>query len=118
MSDDWTIDVSRRIRRLPPYLFGRLNAMLLEKRRHGVDVIDLGMGNPSDPSPPDVVDKLCETVRDGRTHRYSKSIGIYNLRREVARLYDRIYDVKLDPDTEIVATIGSLSSLPTLTEIV
>ena len=55
MSDDWKIDVSARIRRLPPYLFGRLNAMLLDKRQKGVDVIDLGMGNPSDPSPRDVV---------------------------------------------------------------
>lgn len=107
VSDDWKIDVSARIRRLPPYLFGRLNAMLLAKRQQDVDVIDLGMGNPSDPSPKDVVEKLCETARDGRTHRYSKSIGIYNLRREVARLYDRVYGVKLDPDTEIVATIGS-----------
>ncbi len=107
MSNDWKIDVSDRIRRLPPYLFGRLNAMLLAKRQQDVDVIDLGMGNPSDPSPKDVVDKLCETARDARTHRYSKSIGIYNLRREVARLYDRVYGVKLDPDKEIVATIGS-----------
>ena len=107
MTDDWKIDVSARIRRLPPYLFGRLNAMLLAKRQQDVDVIDLGMGNPSDPSPADVVEKLCETARDGRTHRYSKSIGIYNLRREVARLYDRVYGVKLDPNTEIVATIGS-----------
>ena len=107
MSDDWKIDVSARIRRLPPYLFGRLNAMLLAKRQQGVDVIDLGMGNPLDPSPKDVVEKLCESVRDGRTHRYSKSIGIYNLRREVARLYERVYGVTLDPNKEVVATIGS-----------
>jgi len=104
---DWSIDVSQRIRRLPPYLFGRLNARLLEKRRAGVDVIDLGMGNPSDPAPPDVIEKLCETARDERTHRYSKSIGIYHLRREVAALYDRLYGVKLDPDSEVIATIGS-----------
>jgi len=107
VSGDWKIDVSARIRRLPPYLFGRLNAMLLAKRQQGVDVIDLGMGNPADPSPRNVVEKLCETARDGRTHRYSKSIGIYNLRREVARLYDRVYGVSLDPNTEIIATIGS-----------
>jgi len=81
--------------------------MLLAKRQQGVDVIDLGMGNPLDPSPKDVVEKLCESVRDGRTHRYSKSIGIYNLRREVARLYERVYGVTLDPNKEVVATIGS-----------
>ena len=107
MSEDWGIDVSPRIRRLPPYLFGRLNALLQEKRRAGVDVIDLGMGNPSDPAPAEVVEKLCETVRDPRTHRYSKSIGIYNLRKEVALLYERLYGVHLDPDREVIATIGS-----------
>ncbi len=107
MSEEWKIEVSPRIRRLPPYLFGRINALLLEKRRAGVDVIDLGMGNPSDPAPANVVDKLCETVRDSRTHRYSKSIGIYNLRREVARLYERLYGVQLDPASEVVAVIGS-----------
>jgi alanine-synthesizing transaminase len=107
VSNAWKIEVSQRIQRLPPYLFGRLNAMLLEKRRTGVDVIDLGMGNPTDPTPKAVVEKLCESARDGRTHRYSKSSGIYNLRREMANLYKRVYDVQLDPDTEIIATIGS-----------
>ena len=107
MSEDWKIDVSPRIRRLPPYLFGRLNALLLEKRRAGVDLIDLGMGNPTDATPADVVNKLCEAAHDSRTHRYSKSIGIYNLRREVALLYERLYGVDLDPNTEVIATIGS-----------
>jgi len=107
VSEEWTIDVSQRIRRLPPYLFGRLNALLLEKRRAGVDVIDLGMGNPSDPAPADVIEKLCETAHDPRAHRYSKSIGIYNLRREVALLYDRLYGVALDPADEVIAIVGS-----------
>jgi len=107
VSQEWNIDVSERIRRLPPYLFGRLNALLLEKRRAGVDAIDLGMGNPSDPSPADVVEKLCETARDARTHRYSRSSGIYHLRREVAELYDRLYGVELDPAGQVIATLGS-----------
>jgi alanine-synthesizing transaminase len=107
VTEDWKIDVSPRIRRLPPYLFGRLNALLLEKRRAGVDLIDLGMGNPTDATPHEVVEKLCESVRDTRTHRYSKSIGIYNVRREVALLYDRLYGVQVDPNTEVIATIGS-----------
>ena len=107
MSEEWVIDVSARIRRLPPYLFGRLNAMLLDKRRAGVDVIDLGMGNPSDPAPEKVIEKLCETAHDTRAHRYSKSIGIYNLRREVALLYERRYGVRLDPASEVIAVVGS-----------
>ena len=107
MSESWSIDVSPRIRRLPPYLFGRLNALLQAKRRDGVDVIDLGMGNPSDPPPSEVIDKLCETAHDVRAHRYSKSIGIYHLRREVALLYDRLYGVSLDPGSEVIAVVGS-----------
>jgi len=107
VSDEWTIDVSQRIRRLPPYLFGRLNALMSEKRRQGVDLIDLGMGNPSDPPPANVIEKLCETARDARSHRYSKSIGIIQLRREVAKLYQRTYGVHLDPEREVIATVGS-----------
>jgi alanine-synthesizing transaminase len=107
VSETWNIDVAARLRRLPPYLFGRLNEVKLRKRREGVDVIDLGMGNPSDPPPREVVAKLCESARDPRTHRYSQVIGIPNLRREVVRLYERLYKVSLDPETEVVATIGS-----------
>jgi len=103
----FTIDVSSRIRRLPPYLFARLNALKADKRRAGADVIDLGMGNPIDPSPDFVIDKLAEASRDARNHRYSASVGIYNLRREVALKYKRRYGVELDPNTEVVATIGS-----------
>jgi len=107
VSDEWTIGVSPRIRRLPPYLFGRLNALMLEKRRQGMDLIDLGMGNPTDAPTDEVVEKLCETARDPKAHRYSKSVGIYHLRREVALLYERLYGVQLDPNTEVLATVGS-----------
>jgi len=106
-NEPFTIDVSTRIRRLPPYLFARLNALKAEKRRGGADVIDLGMGNPIDPSPDFVIEKLAEAAKDARNHRYSVSIGLYNLRREVSRKYKRLYNVDLDPDREIVATIGS-----------
>lgn len=98
---------SERIKRLPPYLFGRLNALKLKKRRAGIDIIDLGMGNPMDGAPQQVVDKLLEASADPRNHRYSASKGIYNLRREMARKYDRRFNVSLDPETEVLATIGS-----------
>ena len=107
MSEEWTIDVSTRIRRLPPYLFGKLNALRHEKRVAGVDVIDLGMGNPHDPPPEIVVDKLCESARDPRVHGYSRSAGLPNLRAEVARLYKKLYNVSLDPETEVIALVGS-----------
>ena len=103
----FTIEVSSRIKRLPPYLFARINALKAAKRQAGHDVIDLGMGNPIDPSPDFVIDKLAEAAHDARNHRYSVSVGLYNLRREVARKYKRRYGVDLDPETEVVATIGS-----------
>lgn len=105
--DDWKIDVSDRIRRLPPYLFGEINARKYAKRRQGIDIIDLGMGNPSDPTPAPIVDKLCEASRDPRNQRYSVSKGIYNLRREIALMYKSRHGVELDPETEVIATIGS-----------
>lgn len=101
------IEVSQRIQRLPPYLFARLNKMKYEKRVQGVDIIDLGMGNPTDPTPEIVVKKLAEAARDPRNHRYSMPQGIAGLRREVAHKYHDKYGVDLDPDTEIIATIGS-----------
>jgi len=107
VTDEWTIDVADRIRRLPPCLFGELNAVKYQKRRAGVDIVDLGMGNPMDPTPEMIVDKLCEAARDTRNHRYSASAGIFNLRREVARTYEKLYGVSLDPATEVIATIGS-----------
>ncbi len=91
----------------PPYLFARINKMKYEKRVAGVDIIDLGMGNPTDPTPECVVDKLKEAAVDPRNHRYSVSNGIAGLRREVAIKYKKKYDVDLDAETEVIATIGS-----------
>jgi alanine-synthesizing transaminase len=106
-SQPFKIDVSQRIQRLPPYLFGRINKMKYEKRVAGVDIIDLGMGNPTDPTPDCVVEKLAEAAKDPRNHRYSVSNGIAGLRREVAIKYKNNYGVELDPETEVIATIGS-----------
>jgi alanine-synthesizing transaminase len=101
------IDVSSRIQRLPPYLFGRINKMKYDKRVAGIDIIDLGMGNPTDPTPKSVVEKLQEAALDPRNHRYSVSNGIAGLRKEVSIRYKKRYDVTLDPESEIIATIGS-----------
>ncbi len=104
---DFTIPVADRVRRLPPYLFGRINALKTEKRAEGVDVIDLGMGNPTDPPDPLIRNKLAEAVEDPRNHRYSVSSGISNLRREVAARYWKRHGVRLEPDDEVIACIGS-----------
>ena len=101
------IEVADRVKRLPPYLFGKINDLKYRKRRAGIDVIDLGMGNPTDTPDPLVIDKLCEAARDERNHRYSVSNGLYNLRREVALRYARRHGVHLDPDTEVLAGLGS-----------
>lgn len=103
----FTVPVADRVKRLPPYLFGKINDLKYRKRRAGVDIIDLGMGNPTDAPDPAIITKLCEAAADPRNHRYSASAGILNLRREVAIKYDRRYQVKLDPHTEVIATIGS-----------
>src|SRR5215510_3319188 len=100
------VSVADRVRRLPPYLFGKINALKYAKRRAGVDVIDLGMGNPTDVPEPAIVEKLCEAARDERNHRYSVSTGLYNLRREVALRYARRHLVHLEPDTEVLAGLG------------
>src|SRR3954452_6641992 len=114
MSDTFKIEVSSRISRLPPYLFARINKMKYDKRVAGEDVIDLGMGNPTDPTPRCVVEKLQEAVLDPRNHRYSVSNGIAGLRKEVAKKYKQKYGVTLDPETEIIATIGSKESFSLL----
>ncbi len=101
------IEPAQRIKRLPPYLFGRLNALKLAKRQAGADIIDLGMGNPSDPTPKIVIDKLCEAAQDPRNHRYSASRGIKGLRKEIAIKYEKRWNVQLDPETEVLACIGS-----------
>jgi len=106
-NDEYRIEPALRITRLPPYLFGRINALKLAKRQQGADIIDLGMGNPADSAPQIVIDKLCEAARDPRNHRYSASKGIKNLRAEMAKKYARKWDVDLDPDTEVLACIGS-----------
>ncbi len=105
--NEYGIPVSTRLLRLPPYLFGRLNAAKHRKRRAGIDVIDLGMGNPSDPTPRPIVEKLCEAAHDVRNQRYSVSVGIHNLRREITRRYAKTRSVEVDPETECVVTVGS-----------
>jgi len=101
------IQVSHRLERLPPYMLGKIKKLTYEKRRAGLDVIDLNMGNPKDPTPEVIVDKLRQAVADPRNHRYSASAGVPNLRRELALKYKRRWDVDLDPSTEVIATIGS-----------
>lgn len=101
----------RRIDDLPPYVFGEINRRRAEARRAGIDVIDLGFGNPNIPSPPGVVDKLVEAARQGKNHRYSASRGIPNLRKAVADRYERAWGVTLDPETEVINTIGAKEGL-------
>ncbi|GAA4531635.1 LL-diaminopimelate aminotransferase [Chelativorans composti] len=96
-----------KIRRLPPYVFEQVNKLKAAARARGADIIDLGMGNPDLPTPKSIVDKLCEVVRDPRTHRYSASKGIAGLRKAQANYYARRFGVKLNPDTQVVATLGS-----------
>jgi alanine-synthesizing transaminase len=98
---------SARMHLLPPYIFGELNRIKAEKCAAGIDVIDFAMGNPVDPTPAFVIEELCRAARDPRNHRYSVANGIPELRREAAAFYARRYGVKLDPETEIIATIGS-----------
>jgi alanine-synthesizing transaminase len=96
-----------RIKRLPPYVFAEVNRLKAAARARGADIIDLGMGNPDLPTPQHIVDKLVETVSKPRTHRYSASKGIPGLRRAQAAYYERRFGVKLDPETQVVATLGS-----------
>ncbi len=103
----FSIPVAERVKRLPPYLFGKINKLKYEKRVAGVDVIDLGMGNPTDPPDPLIRRKLAEAANDPRNHRYSVSSGIANLRKEVAARYWKKFGVRLDPDEEVIACLGS-----------
>jgi alanine-synthesizing transaminase len=100
-----------RIKRLPPYVFGVVNKLKMDLRHEGHDIIDLGMGNPDQPTPQHIVDKLTEAAQDGRNHRYSLSRGIPGLRKAVCAWYKRKFDVDLDPETEAIATIGSKEGL-------
>src|SRR3954466_4091321 len=101
----------RRITGLPPYVLAEIDALKMAARRAGEDVIDLAFGNPDIPSPDAAVDKLAEAVHNPRNHRYSSSRGIPKLRAAVASLYDRKFNVELDPDTEVVTTIGAKEGL-------
>lgn len=101
----------RRIERFPPYVFAVVNELKAAARRAGEDVIDLGMGNPDIPTPDGIVDKLVEAARNPRNHRYSASRGIPKLRQAIADWYERSYDVAIDPETEVIATIGAKEGL-------
>ena len=105
-----------RIQRLPPYIFEEVNRIKAKLRGRGVDVIDFGMGNPDMPTPKHIVDKLCETARNPRAHRYSASKGIPGLRKAMANYYGRRFGVKLNPDTEVIATLGSKEGFANLAQ--
>jgi alanine-synthesizing transaminase len=100
-----------KVDRIPPYTLSIVNELKLEARRAGRDVIDLGFGNPDLPTPPHIVQKLVEAARDPRNHRYSSSRGLPNLRRAIARWYQRRYGVELDQDREVINTIGAKEGL-------
>jgi len=103
----------RRITALPPYVFTVIDTLKVEARRAGRDVVDLGFGNPDLPSPDVAVDKLAEVARNPRNHRYSSSRGIPKLRRAAADLYERRFGVTLDPETQVIQTIGAKEGFPT-----
>lgn len=105
-----------RIKRLPPYVFEVVNRLKAKARAEGRDIIDFGMGNPDMPTPSHIVEKLVETIRNPRTHRYSTSRGIPGLRKAQAGYYERRFGVKLNPDTEIIATLGSKEGLANLAQ--
>lgn len=101
----------QRIERLPPYVFNIIGELKSQARARGEDIIDFGMGNPDQPTPQHIVDKLVETVQRGDTHRYSQSKGIPRLRRAICNWYKTRYDVDLDPSTEAIVTLGSKEGL-------
>jgi alanine-synthesizing transaminase len=105
-----------RIRRLPPYVFEEVNRIKARLRGQGVDIIDFGMGNPDMPTPKHIVDKLIETARDPKAGRYSASKGIVGLRRAMAGYYKRRFGVTLNPDTEVIATLGSKEGFANLAQ--
>ncbi len=100
-----------KLNRLPPYVFAEVNELKHEARRRGEDVIDLGMGNPDLPTPSHVVEKICEAAHNPRNHRYSSSRGVPNLRAAMSEWYARRHGVELDPESEIIAVIGSKEGL-------
>jgi alanine-synthesizing transaminase len=102
---------SKRLDRLPPYLFGTLNELKLKLRQQGEDVIDLAMGNPDSPPAPHIAEKLREVTLDSKAHRYSASKGIRNLRKAICRHYQKRFEVELDWETEAIGVIGSKEGL-------
>lgn len=104
-------DQFNRISRLPPYVFNIIGELKQAARARGEDVIDFGMGNPDQPTPKHIVDKLTETAQRGDTHRYSQSRGIPRLRKAICDWYKRRYDVDLNPETEAIVTLGSKEGL-------
>ncbi len=111
MNEGHPIRFADRMDQLPPYLFGMINKLRMQKRWQGDDVIDLGMGNPADPTPETVTRKVCEVIADPKTHRYPVADGLKQLRREIAKAYRDDYGVALDSDTEVICTIGSKEGL-------
>jgi alanine-synthesizing transaminase len=105
-----------RIKRLPPYVFAEVNALKSKARAAGADIIDFGMGNPDQPPPQHVIDKLAETLADPRAHRYSTSRGIPGLRRALCAYYARRFGVELDPEREAIVTLGSKEGLANLAQ--
>jgi alanine-synthesizing transaminase len=105
-----------KVKRLPPYVFEQVNKVKARLRADGVDIIDFGMGNPDLPVPQHIVDKLIETAKKPRSNRYSASRGIPGLRRAMAAYYDRRFNVKLNPETEIVTTLGSKEGFANLAQ--
>jgi alanine-synthesizing transaminase len=103
-----------RLKRLPPYVFAEVNAMKARARAAAEDIIDLGMGNPDQPTPQHIVDKLVEAARNPRAHRYSMSRGIPGLRKALAGYYQRRFGVDLDPESECIVTLGSKEGLANL----
>jgi len=100
-----------KLNRLPPYILAEVIDLMMAARREGEDIIDLGMGNPDLPTPPHVVEKICEASRDPRNHRYSASRGIPNLRAAITEWYERRHGVSLDPEREAIAVIGAKEGL-------
>jgi alanine-synthesizing transaminase len=111
MNDDFY-----RIKRLPPYVFAEVNKMKAAARASGCDIIDFGMGNPDSAPPAHVIDKMRETLKDPKVHRYSLSRGIQGLRRAQAGYYQKRFGVELDPEAEVVVTIGSKEGLANMAQ--
>ena len=107
MDQKFEIRFADRMNQLPPYLFGMINKIKMERRWKGDDIIDLGMGNPIDPTPDKVTGKLCDVAIDPKIHRYPVAGGMKNLKREIALYYKRHYGVSLNGDEEVICTIGS-----------